>query len=1358
MYPNEARLRNMTYGTTIHYSVVIEYSIIDNEGKKEEISNQIDNIFLGKFPIMLNSDLCILNNLQKDVKFFMGECRNDLGGYFIIDGKEKAVISQEKFADNMLYIRDKFNELYSHSAEIRSVSEDASKPIRTLSIRILAPSPSLTNNQLLVNVPNIKKPVPLFILMRALGVESDKDIIKFCLLDIKKNESYVDLFIPSIHDAGKIFNQNIALKYLATLTKGKTISHVLEILSNYLLPHIGELNFIEKAYFIGYMVFELLKVFKKEKPATDRDSFKFKRVELTGSLLYDLFREYYTLQQKNIFLKIDKEYHYKQQIYENNFTALIENNYREIFKERLVETGFRKAFKGNWGAEDHTKKLGVVQPLNRLSFNSFMSHLRKISLPLDSSAKVVGPRLLHGSQWGIIDPVDTPDGGNIGLHKHMAIGAHITSGCNSKELIDFLTKTIYIEKLYECTPQYISNHTKVIVNGNWIGIITEPEAAIILLKNYRRNGLIPIYTSISWEIQTNTLYIYSDAGRLCRPIFYIKSNNKPSYQGEVLKKIKDNNFTWNELLYGFNSRKQEYKDYFEDLNKSNDLRCKLFDKVDTIYSSSNIKDLESKQGIIDYIDTAEAETLLIANNENELNKYMDLYNKILYTNIEIHCSLYLGIMGNQIVYPENNQLPRDLFSCGQSKQAVSLYNSNYQNRIDKMGVVLNSGQIPLIKSRYMKYINNEEHPYGENAIVAIGVYGSYNVEDSILFNEGSVKRGLFRITYYNDYETYEESSKVGKNRIDTKFANIEKENVFGKKPGYEYDHLDDYGLIKENTPMTDKKVVIGKVTTNLNKSDTYLDSSVYPKKGQLGYVDKTFITDSEEGFRIAKVRVREERYPSIGDKFCSRCGQKGTVGLVIPEESMPFTEDGIKPDLIINPHALPSRMTIGQLVETLTGKVCTQYGGFGDCTAFSNNGPKQEIFGELLQNIGYHSSGNEILYHGETGEQLTMDFFIGPVYYMRLKHMVKDKINYRARGPRTVLTRQPLQGRANDGGLRIGEMERDAMIAYGASKFLQSSLLDRGDDYYMAICNKSGTIAIYNEENNLFMSPFVNGPIKFNGTIDNELNIEYVTKFGRSFSIIRIPYSFKLLIQELQGMNVQMRIITDANVDQLDNLNFERTINMHVNQDNIDKLIETNKNKVNTKKPDNLEVEEKKLKSSLDDDDDESDLDPVTREAIAKAEKDAEEYYSSQAEDLSDDEEDEKPPIKIGESIEIDDIKNLDDANEDQNQIESIKNSGDQIQDQPIQINTQQPIQIIAPSVQQQPIVEQQLNLKNPNSNPDQEIQDEDLGIQNLNNSQSVDNPEPMNNSILDVTDDIDNEEETFNPNEKKTIKFDLPQ
>jgi DNA-directed RNA polymerase beta subunit len=459
-----------------------------------------------------------------------------------------------------------------------------------------------------------------------------------------------------------------------------------------------------------------------------------------------------------------------------------------------------------------------------------------------------------------------------------------------------------------------------------------------------------------------------------------------------------------------------------------------------------------------------------------------------------------------------------------------------------MGVILNYGQIPLVKSRYMKYINNEEHPYGENVIVAIGIYGSYNVEDSILFNEGSIKRGMFRTTYYNMYEDREDSSKVGNSTIDSRFANIENENVIGLKPGYDYSYLNDSGLIKENTFLDDKKVIIGKVQTNLSNPNTSLDSSVFPKKGQLGYVDKSFITEGEEGFRIAKVRIREERIPAIGDKFCSRCGQKGTVGLIIPEEDMPYTEEGIRPDIIINPHALPSRMTIGQLVETLMGKVGCEYGAFGDCTAFVNKGTKNKIYGDLLTQIGYHSSGNQLLYNGQTGEQMDSEIFIGPTYYMRLKHMVKDKINYRARGPRTLLTRQTVQGRANDGGLRIGEMERDGIASHGLSHFLQESLLVRGDEYYMAVCNLTGMICIYNTDLNLFMSPMADGPIKFSGNLENGMSIDNITKYGRTFSIVRVPYALKLLIQELQAMNIQIRIITDKNIDQITSMGFNKSI------------------------------------------------------------------------------------------------------------------------------------------------------------------------------------------------------------------------
>ena len=1140
MYPNDARARNMTYGTTIHYDVEVDVITYENEERKEQ-TLLLEKIYLGRFPIMLKSDLCILKSLSPEVCFNMGECRNDYGGYFIIDGKEKVIVSQEKFADNMLYIRSyKSDELYSHSAEIRSVSEDASKPIRTMGVKIVAPSTTWTNNQILVAVPNVRKPVPLFILMRALGIVSDKAIIQTCLLDLEKNKNYIDLFIPSIHDANKIFNQETALRFIATFTKRKSINGVLDILMNYLLPHIGETNFLDKAYFIGNMVHKLLRVYTKEEPPTDRDNFRFKRVEVSGSLIYDLFREYYLIQKRAISLKIDNEYYYHKGKYKENvnFSSLIENNYMEFFKERNIESGFKKAFKGNWGSEAHTKRVGVIQDLNRLSWNTFISHLRKINLPLDASAKVVGPRLLNSSQWGFIDPVDTPDGGNIGLHKHMSISTCITSGSSSKPLIHWLRANTPMKILQECSPEYLSNTSKVFVNGNWIGSIDNPLEVVSMIKLYRRNGVIPYLTSICFDYRNNEINMYTDAGRLSRPIYYIE-NEKPSFSRQnLIDLLNAGKASWNQVICGF--KKKEDEDFNSKNNRVYDLHelysdlkigsghGELFEKV--------IIELERQKSLIDYVDTSEEESALIATTQDDIKKSK------YYTHVEIDPSLILGVMGNMIIYPEANPYPRDVFSCGQSKQAVSVYHSNFQMRIDKMGVILNYGQVPLIKSRYLNYINKEEMPYGVNAIVAIMSYTGYNVEDAILFNEGSIQRGIFRTSYFSMYEAREESAKVSGSMTNSVFADVAKKNVTGIKLGYDYSHLDKWGLIKENTPLDDKIVLIGKVTSSVSDPNVNTDASVMPKKGQLGFVDKSFITEGEEGFRIAKVRVREERLPAIGDKFASRSGQKGTVGLIIPEEDMPFCADGTRPDLIINPHALPSRMTIGQLIECLFGKACTAYGSYGDCTAFLTKGSNAKTYGQMLTNVGFHSSGNQILYNGMTGEQLQSDIYIGPTYYMRLKHMVKDKINYRARGPNTALTRQSVQGRANDGGLRVGEMERDAIISHGASYFLNESFLLRGDQYFMAVCNKTGAIAVYNPSKNLFLSPFVDGPVKFHTTLDGKQNIQNVSRFGRSFSILKIPYSLKLLIQELQVMNVQMRIITDQNVDQLTSMSYSDNI------------------------------------------------------------------------------------------------------------------------------------------------------------------------------------------------------------------------
>ena len=1226
MFPNEARLRNMTYGLTIHYDIDIEfYTILDDgelptevnindeidietetafdynekkifknvkedfgnlepieettEGgaKKKKIARQtrnkkpykmttslsaeikkateesmIDNniqfesmtlekIYLGKIPIMLQSDFCILSGLSPEVRQSMGECKHDFGGYFIINGKEKTVICQEKFADNALYVRtfEKENKeeeelKYLCSARIVSASSNVSKPKRTFSVHMVATSTQYTNKNIVVEIPNVRQAIPLFIVFRALGIISDKAIIEMCLLDMDKHKDIVDLFIPSIHDAGGIISQKLAIEYISTFIKGKRKEQVLYILSDYFLPHIGETNYTEKAYYLGYMVHKLLCVHTGIEKPTDRDHFKYKRIELIGSLLYDLFSDYFTEQQKIIRKEYDTRLNLNKSLYGTNLKTLISSYKDDIFKNKVVDAGISKAFKGNWGAYSQTKRIGVVQDLNRLSFNGYLSHLRKTNLPLNAE-KLVPPRLLHSSQWGFIDPMDTPDGGNIGLHKALSISTYVSRGKMPREtMIKWLRENISMKYLEECGPKLLSNMTKIIINGYWAGAIFNPIECVEKMRLYRRNALLPIDTSITFEIKSNIIHIYNDAGRLCRPIFYKDFlTTKLSIENSNIKTlIKDDDFSWNDLVTGFNEKK------IENFDRNHNNIYELFELYDGVKTETNPKKLErfiAKKAILDYIDCSESEDALIALNYDDFSKGN-------YTHMEINESLILGILGNQVIFPENNQAPRNMFSCGQTKQVCSIYHSNYQLRMDKSAMILHYGQIPLVKSRYLEYFNKEEMPYGENTIVAIMCYGGYNMEDSVLINEGALHRGLFNTSYFTTYETHEELKQTNEGTVETKFKNIESvSNIIGKKPGYNYDKLDSYGIIKEGTIVDDKTILIG--ITNKSPDSPEIDMSKTTKKGQLGIVDKCFITEGIEGERIAKVRIREIRIPNLGDKMASRAGQKGTVGLVVHERDMPFTKDGIRPDIIINPHAIPSRMTVGQLVECITGKACAIMGGFSDCTAFVNKGSKVSIFGNILSNFGYHSSGNDILYNGMTGEQIESEIFMGPTYYMRLKHMVKDKINYRARGPITAMTRQSVSGRANDGGLRIGEMERDAVASHGIVDFMKDTMMERADKYKMAICNNSGMIAICNPSKNLFLSPMCDGPIRFSGSIDGQsMNIENVSKYGRDFSIIEVPYSLKVLIQELMAINVQFRIITESNIEQIESMSYSKNI------------------------------------------------------------------------------------------------------------------------------------------------------------------------------------------------------------------------
>ncbi len=1243
MFPNEARLRNMTYGITIHYDIVVKYSVEELpittdifalgfseqqiiESYKNEVNSRLvskelvqkyieedskekrrtlkfhptirnleytlKKVYLGRFPIMLQSDLCILNGLDPMTRFNMGECKHDYGGYFIVKGKEKVVVPQESFSQNMLYTRkfktplkinDDSKQKYRYSIEVRTASENTAKPVnRNTKIYLVDDDVEFRRGNIVVDVPNIMKPVPLFILFRAFGVISDHDIIEYCLLDLKKNEKFVDMFLPCVYDAGYIFSQEQALLYLSRFTKYKDIPDdeervavVMQIMMDYLFPHIGELNFVEKAYYLGYMVFRLLKMAVGDEKPTDRDHFKFRRVEQTGDLLMSLFNEYYKIMMKEFRSKLDIAYNnvgsgniknsnngnlFESDILNSSNTYLQEN----FFSNLVVETGYLRGFKGRWGSLEYTERDGIVQPLNRLSYYSFISHLRKTVLQISEKSKRKEPHLLHNSQWGIIDFIDSPDGGHVGFHKHLAMSTHITSGTSGYPIIDWLRKHGNMIYLVECRERkYMYSCAKIFVNGAWVGVVEDPIGMVATFKLYRRNGMIPVYTSISHQVAENVVSIFTDAGRLTRPLFYVGNGvaaaRKVSLDNKYEEGKKVEEMTWEEMVTGTGTKKKD-EPHFTISNIAYDKISDLYN--DTPSSSTETEWLIKHQGIVDYVDSMEAEESLVA---IDYDTFHDDARKKKFTHVEIHPSLCLGTQSNLVIFPENNDFPRNVFSCSQSRQAASIYSTNFHNRIDKFGLTINYGQIPVVKSRYMKYINNEEIPYGENAIVAIMCYGGYNVEDAILVNEGAVKRGLFRCTYFTKYEATEESFDVLDSDREVIISNVKddymKHEVKNLKPNIMYDFLDERGLIRENTQLDDRKeCLIGLKQRNgvtgvaagsaaaiaaMSSVETnpYSDASVETKKGQLGFVDKTFITSKSAGYNMAKVRIRQDRPLAVGDKMASRAGQKGIVGQVIPERDMPYTREGVRPDIIINPHALPSRKTIGQLIECILGKGAVSKGCFGDCTPFVNHGKKPyDVYGKILVEHGYHSSGNEILYNGMTGEQIESEIFMGPTYYMRLKHMVQDKINYRTTGKRTSLTRQTNQGRANDGGLRIGEMESWAIEAHGLAGFLNDSMMTRGDEFYVAICNKSGMIAAYNDAKDIFLSPMVDGPLRYVGNMKEISSVQQLTRYGRDFSIVRIPYAFKLILQELQVMNVHMRIITEANIDQIENMGYSRNI------------------------------------------------------------------------------------------------------------------------------------------------------------------------------------------------------------------------
>ena len=705
-----------------------------------------------------------------------------------------------------------------------------------------------------------------------------------------------------------------------------------------------------------------------------------------------------------------------------------------------------------------------------------LSHIRRLSIPLPPGSKVIGPRKLHNSQWGFVCPTESPDGGNVGIINHLSIIARVTNNISEDGIYQALIDGELII-LKNTTTDDLSKYSSVFLNGCLMGVHKSPSMLLRYMKLLKLNSFINITTSISWNIKTNEIHIFSDSGRIIRPIFYLKTSSRGQKYNELISGDYSYIETWKKAIHGY------LYDVIDDIdfNTTHYFRKELSElKKNKDY----LKILEEKASVIEYIDSIESENLLIA---RDIHSYGNEH-----SHWEIHPSLMLSAVSLNIPFPEHSQYPRNAFSCQQTKQAVGVYSSAYPTRFETFSHILNYPQRPIVTTRYKKYTDVDKLPYGINAIVAIASYTGYNQEDGIILNKSSIDRGMFKSLYYRSYED-KESNEKGKKVY---FANPTMEkNVHKLDPG-KYNNLDDHGFIKEGSYITDDDIIISKCNKAVDGKGEEITKATGKRAnfGTSGIIDKVVVVKNDEGLRSCKVRVRKEKVPGIGDKFASRCGQKGMCGMVLPSWEMPFTKEGIVPEIIINPHAIPSRMTINQLLEVILGKSSCLGGYLGDATPFQNNDITE--FSKVLEGFNYQKNGEEVMYSGITGEQLKTSIFIGPTYYQRLKIMVADKMHSRGIGPMNYLTKQPASGRANNGGLRIGEMERDSIISHGISSFLSESMMERSDKYKVQIDKKSGLIS-YKE------------------------NVE-------DMNMVQLPYSMKLLIQELESMAIGTRLITES--------------------------------------------------------------------------------------------------------------------------------------------------------------------------------------------------------------------------------------
>ncbi|KPM09624.1 DNA-directed RNA polymerase III subunit RPC2-like protein [Sarcoptes scabiei] len=1024
--PQECRLRDLTYSAPIF--VDIEYT------RGQEVLTQ-KNLLIGRMPIMLRSRNCVLNRKNCAEHFRLQECPLDPGGYFIINGSEKVILMQEQASKNRIFSFKNDEEIVCEVTCI--ATEKKSRLFLNFNKK----------NQIVVkNNVFPKEGVPVYALFKAMSGLSDCEITELILRDSKRKLELFKMLLPSIEHSieSNVTSEITALEFIGkkiNLSKESTrhpASIGYDLIHNSILTHIPVINdsFYAKFFYLAFMVRRFLMAhIDPENQIDNRDFYGNKRLELAGTLIGFVFED--ALKRYNMYImNIANKYIPKVKVCQFDVTKHMTSNLITHALNNAIATG-------NWSIRRfRINRIGVSQVLSRLSHLACLGMLTRINSQFEKTRKTTGPRSLQSSYWGIVCPSDTPEGESCGLVKNLALMCQVSTEDDDSEIFRLcsLSNNVIPYGNFDLDRSDLDFHY-LFINGVIVGFVTSLKSFTNYLRDNRRNGRIPKFTSIYTNSSHKAVYVSSDAGRLCRPYIIVNSDGTHRLKPQHIEFIRRKMLNFNDLV---------------------------------------------EMGIIEYLDMNELNDCFIALDENSIVPGQS-------THIEIEVFTILGICASIVPYPHSNQSPRNTYQCAMGKQAMGLIALNQNLRNDSLLYTIQYPQFPLVQTKPMRMFN--WIPAGQNPVVAVMSFSGYDLEDATILNKSSIDLGYARCFVYKNAKIELKTYSNQNCRDLLYYPKLDPSSKFKNR----YFCLDSDGIASPECEISENQIMVNKqspdVVTNqqlfMESKIRYYDNGLIYRNSNTSVIDKVTISNNDEDIMV-KVSYRQMRRPVVGDKFSSRHGQKGVIGAIFSKTMLPFSSEGISPDTIMNPHGFPSRMTVGKLKEMTASKAAALKGTIHDGTIFNGTSMK-ECYTIMHQNHRLFS-GKELLISGITGELLPDEVYIGPIYYQRLKHMVADKVHSRSLGPTTTLTRQPTEGRSRDGGLRVGEMERDCLIGHGASYALMERFMISSDIYEVEICKTCNFIVA--------------------GSFCMKCNSR------ENFFKVRIPYAFKLLVQELFSMGI----------------------------------------------------------------------------------------------------------------------------------------------------------------------------------------------------------------------------------------------